>query len=61
MNESARIDFSKLLGFELLSDEISAEFDFQDQTVSARLGAKVGIEVTTPALPPVKSAGGEKN
>ena len=40
-----KIDFSKLLGF----DTLSAETDFADATVGAKLGAKVGlIEIQEP-------------
>jgi hypothetical protein len=56
MNDSGRIDFSKLLGFELVAEQVSAEFDFQDQTISARLGAKVGQEVVEPVREPMQSA-----
>jgi hypothetical protein len=59
MNESGTIDFSKLLGFELVADQPSQKFDFQDRTVSARLGAKVG-EVTLP-LPTTKACDSEKD
>ena len=36
------IDFSKLLGFDAVNDQISGSVDFQDETISAKLGAKVG-------------------
>ena len=41
-NES--IDFSRLLGFDTVSDEVSISVDFQDQAIDAKLGAKVGAE-----------------
>lgn len=44
MRKFDRIEFDKLLGFELVTRELLNEFDFQDETVSARLGAKVGAE-----------------
>ncbi len=44
MNKPDRIDFSKLLGFDAVSDRIAGSVDFQDETISARLGAKVGTE-----------------
>ena len=44
MQKPARIDFAKLLGFELVTRDISRGVDLQN--VGARLGAKVGIEVT---------------
>jgi hypothetical protein len=37
-----KIDYAKLLGFEAVSDELSNGVDFQDETIGARLGAKVG-------------------
>jgi hypothetical protein len=36
------IDFSKLLGFDAVSDQISGSVDFQDEPIGAKLGAKVG-------------------
>ena len=39
-----QIDFGKLLGFATVSDQIAEGVDFQDATMGARLGAKVGIE-----------------
>ncbi len=48
-----KIDYTKLLGFAAVSDELSDGVDFQNDTVSATLGAKVGTEamaiVFTPA------------
>jgi hypothetical protein len=46
MQKPARIDFAKLFGFELVTRNISRGLDLQNETVGARLGAKVGIEVT---------------
>ena len=37
-----KIDYAKLLGFAAVSDQLSEGVDFQDETISARLGAKVG-------------------
>ena len=51
MDEPRKIDFSKLLGFGHLGQVRSGEVDFSEETLSARLGAKVGFEVTVP-LPP---------
>ena len=49
MQNPDRIDFAKLLGFEALSRELSKEIDFQEETLAARRGAKVGDqEVTEP-------------
>jgi hypothetical protein len=42
MKESRVIDFAKLLGFDTISDQLSDGIDFQDETVGAKLGAKVG-------------------
>ena len=48
-----RIDFTKLLGFDAVSDRISGNVDFQDQAISTTLGAKVGpIEPSDPMLAP---------
>ena len=40
------IDFSKLLGFDVVADEASEGVDFQSETIGARLGAKVGGEAS---------------
>ena len=37
-----QIDFAKLLGFNSVSDELPDGLDFRDDTIGARLGAKVG-------------------
>ncbi len=37
-----RIDFTKLLGFRTVSEQSAQGIDFKDETVAARLGAKVG-------------------
>jgi hypothetical protein len=39
-----KIDYAKLLGFDAVSDQIAGSVDFQDETISAKLGAKVGAE-----------------
>ncbi len=39
------MDFSKLLGFDSVADQLGDGVDFQDVTVGAKLGAKVGGEV----------------
>ena len=41
------IDFSKLLGFDSVADQLFDGVDFQDPTIGAKLGAKVG-EPTEP-------------
>lgn len=42
MQKPDSINFGKLLGFETLTWELLTEIDFQDETLAARLGAKVG-------------------
>ena len=37
-----KIDYAKLLGFDAVSGELAEGVDFQNDTVSATLGAKVG-------------------
>lgn len=48
MKPRREINFSKLLGFALIADHLSAAIDLRDYTVGARIGAKVG---TKPDLP----------
>jgi hypothetical protein len=49
MQASKKIDFARLLGFEMVSDQISGSLDFQDEIVGDKLGAKVGpIEPSSP-------------
>jgi hypothetical protein len=43
-DESSKINFAKLLGFDGVSNQISGPVDFQDETINAKLGAKVGTE-----------------
>jgi hypothetical protein len=38
------IDYAKLLGFASVTGYISEGVDFQDEAISAKLGAKVGLE-----------------
>jgi hypothetical protein len=47
MSESHKIDFSKLLGFEVISEELAEHVDFRDETFGGRLGAKVGDKSCT--------------
>jgi hypothetical protein len=43
MQKPDKIDFSKLLGFATVADQLCSDtIDLQDLTVGARLGAKVG-------------------
>jgi hypothetical protein len=46
MNDPTRMDYSKLLGFDTVSDALENGIDFQDATVGAKLGAKVGKATT---------------
>jgi hypothetical protein len=39
-----KIDFTKLLGFEGVSEQLSNGVDFQNETMDAKLGARVGAE-----------------
>lgn len=39
------IDLANLLGFDTIGSELSGKVDFKDEAVSAKLGAKVGVEV----------------
>ena len=55
MSESQKIDFSKLLGFQVMSEEIAEHVDFQDETFGGRLGAKVGDKACTLLDLPQKS------
>ena len=55
------IDFSKLLGFDAVNDQISGSVDFQDETISAKLGAKVGIEVLAEVAPVTLGEALDKN
>ena len=50
MQQPDSIDFAKLLGFETVTRELVKELDFQDETIGAKLGAKVGeIEPVAPS------------
>ena len=50
MQKPDSIDFTKLLGFETLTREVSKEINFQDETLADKLGAKVGdLESTNEA------------
>ena len=42
MHRPTKIDYEKLLGFDLVSDELAKEVDFNSPTVGAKLGAKIG-------------------
>ena len=42
MQASPKVDFSRLLGFHLVSDELIDRVDFLNETVGARIGVKRG-------------------
>ena len=43
MKRASEIDYSKLLGFGAIGDDIVVgDIDFQDETIAAKFGAKVG-------------------
>jgi hypothetical protein len=44
MQKLEKIDYAQLLGFTSVSHWISGGVDFQDETIGAKLGAKVGAE-----------------
>jgi hypothetical protein len=43
MRKADTIDFAKLLGFDTVTRDLSEDLDFQDETLGAKLGAKVGV------------------
>ena len=47
MQKPDKIDFGKLLGFETVAEELSKGLDFQDDTLGAKIGAKVGDPEST--------------
>ncbi len=47
MQNRTKIDYSKLFGFDTLSDAPTKGIDFQDPMVGAKLGAKVGPPTLT--------------
>ena len=48
MHGPTKIDYSKLLGFDMVIDELVDRVDFNSPTVGAKLGAKVGKEAPPP-------------
>jgi hypothetical protein len=48
-----KIDYSKLFGFDTVTDELVMGVDFNNPTVGAKLGAKVGPLPTTKADEPM--------
>jgi hypothetical protein len=53
MKKVSEINYSKLLGFESIGDQIIGSVDFQDERVAAKLGAKIGAD-PPPVGPPVE-------
>ncbi len=41
---AGKIDFARLLGFEGVSEQLANGIDFQNETMDAKLGARVGAE-----------------
>jgi len=42
MQKPGAIDYARLLGFASVTDQLSGNVDFQDESIGAMLGAKVG-------------------
>jgi len=59
MQDKAKIDYSKLFGFDTVGDALTKGIDFQDPTIGAKLGAKVGGATKTemPMNAPLKVEG----
>jgi hypothetical protein len=51
MKTANKIDYSKLLGFESVGEQIFGSVDFQNDALAAKLGAKVGVDPQLPAAP----------
>lgn len=55
MQDPTKLDYSKLLGFDMVADDVTDGVDFQNAMIGTRLGAKVGkMGTLTPG--PMKSA-----
>jgi hypothetical protein len=50
MKRQQPLDFKKLLGFDAVVEHVGGSVDFKNETVSARLGAKVGEQDGGPAV-----------
>ncbi len=59
MSENHKIDFSKLLGFQVMSEKLAGHIDFQDETFAGRLGAKVGGKDDAPQLAAIDERRGD--
>jgi hypothetical protein len=58
MHMPPKIDYSKLLGFDMVTDELEKGVDFKNPAIAAKLGAKIGTLTTKteqPMLMPVQS------
>jgi hypothetical protein len=56
MHVPPKIDYSKLLGFDIVTDELEAGIDFKNPAVAAKLGAKAGgTKTDQPMLMPLQS------
>lgn len=42
MQDPTKMDYSKLFGFDMVANDVVDGVDFQDATIGAKLGAKVG-------------------
>jgi len=51
MQGPTKIDYSKLLGFDMVSEELVEGVDFNNPTLGAKLGAKIGKTVTKTEKP----------
>ena len=53
MHGPTKIDYAKLLGFDMVIDELEKGVDFNNPTVGAKLGAKVGFTTVTKTEQPM--------
>jgi len=44
MHNPTKMDYSKLFGFDMVANDVIDGVDFQNATIGAKLGAKVGKE-----------------
>jgi len=51
MHDPTKMDYSKLFGFDMVADDVANGVDFQDATIGAKLGAKVGKSMTVSMRP----------
>ena len=52
MHGPPKIDYSKLLGFDMVIDELVDGVDFNNPTIGEKLGAKMGPTTVPPPPPP---------